>query len=552
MLLVALDRCLGTEMARWVTDALVGGVGARCGGVAVATSLDDEALISAAPGTVLVLDEDAGDEGLRAGAAAATAVVWVTASVAEGMRGRLGLDSGAGWKVPVAMVLVSYDRIDTEAVRARAGMQVVKSVAAAPTGGARRKLRSLGRRLGDAAAASHRFDAADGEVRRGTAKEAAARVVRELMGETGVEEFQIWGGELMQVSHEDGTVTRRASPFGSEEELIAAARFMASYAAERSQRFDRLSPRLDVMVGDWRVHAEAWVANPAIMVLRSNLAEAPSLGDLGVADEDLCALLIEAMSGQVRANCVLAAPMSGGKTTLAQRMLATVDAHERIDTIEDTPELRLAAKGFHKLTCERLTADPNAEGRGQLTMSDHVRDAKRCNTSKLVVGEIRGEGTGALLDAMSLGLSGCLVTLHSQPGRGVLEKLVEYARSEGAEPLEARRQIAGAVHLLVWLGRNDEGKRVIADVSQLEGIDESTGAIQTRCLWALRPGDCWASPVSPPTGYVANMYRSAGIHGPVETQEPELLPPTELRIVDDFEDPDTLGDDESSPDTVAR
>ena len=67
-------------------------------------------------------------------------------------------------------------------------------------------------------------------------------------------------------------------------------------------------------------------------------------------------------------------------------------------------------------------------------MSDHIRDAKRANSSKLVIGETRGEGTLALLDAMSSGLNGCLVTLHSQPGAGVLAKLLSYACSEGADP----------------------------------------------------------------------------------------------------------------------
>ena len=100
-------------------------------------------------------------------------------------------------------------------------------------------------------------------------------------------------------------------------------------------------------------------------------------------------------------------------------------------------------------------------------MADHVRDAKRANSSKLVVGEVRGEGTMALLDAMSSGLDGCIVTLPSPPGDGVMEKLTAYATSEGADESLARRSIAIAVHLLVWMGRNHAGERVIADVTQL-------------------------------------------------------------------------------------
>ena len=207
-------------------------------------------------------------------------------------------------------------------------------------------------------------------------------------------------------------------------------------------------------------------------------------------------------------------------------MLAAVPDNERIDTIEDTPELRLAAYGIHPNTFERLTRDPNQDGHGRHSMADHIRDAKRANASKLVVGEIRGDGCEALLDAMSSGIDGCLVTLHSQAGKGVLEKLVAYACSEGAEPDYARRQIAAAVDLCVWMGRNSAGQRVVADVTQLTGIDEVTCVISTECLWALRPGERWATPV----GSVERIYESAGfrVDGGTEEHVPTLF----SRIVD--------------------
>ena len=50
-------------------------------------------------------------------------------------------------------------------------------------------------------------------------------------------------------------------------------------------------------------------------------------------------MLVEAIAGNVRANVVVAAAMGGGKTTLCQALLAQVPKDERIDTIEDTPEL---------------------------------------------------------------------------------------------------------------------------------------------------------------------------------------------------------------------
>ncbi|MYF84804.1 MAG: hypothetical protein F4176_12110 [Acidimicrobiia bacterium] len=185
---------------------------------------------------------------------------------------------------------------------------------------------------------------------------------------------------------------------------------------------------------------------------------------------------------------------------------------------------------MHSLTFERLTRDANADGVGALTLADHIRQAKRGNASKVVVGEIRGAGADALFDAMSSGMNGCLATLHSQPGTGVLDKMVAYAAAEGSPEPYARRQIAAGVHLLVWLGRNTRNERVIADVTELVGIDDSGMRIQTNCLWQLAEGDRWARPVSRPQNpVVAALYDSVGmsLHDMIE-------PRTDwpLRVVD--------------------
>ena len=514
MLMLGVGERLTAEVASWASDALCSGVAARCGGVAVGESLLDEALVSDAPATVLMHRDTGDDAARRAAASAAAAVVWVSDGPVEGLRAHLGLERGPGWRVPVAVVLLGGRKLDKAAGRFRSGAQQIE-VLPAVLGGRferrlRRRLRRIGRRYADAAAASQRFEAADASARRLGAKSAARRVVNELIEASDVEEYQIVGGEFMRIEYASGERRFRDSPFGSGDDLVEAAKFMAAYGGDRPQRFDRLSPTLDVMVAGWRVHVEAWQSTVPTMVLRSNRLTGSSLSDLGVADDDLVAVLVETMAGRTRANCVFAGPMGSGKTTLAQHALSHVPANERIDTIEDTLELRLREKGFHRFTVEHQTREANTEGLGRIDQGMLVYSTKRSNTDKIVVGEIRGPGTVALLDAMSLALSGCLVTLHSQPGRGVLEKLVEYACSDGDSPLEARRKIAASMHLLVWMGRNHLGQRAIADVTQIEGVDDA-GAIATKCLWTLRDGDRWASPVSSPTGYVRRLYESAGV-----------------------------------------
>lgn len=530
MLLCVSDRRLPADAADWIMAALMEGVTARAPGVAFARS-SGEGGLRGSSGSVLSLTDAEPVERLRAAAAGAACAVHLTTGTGEGARAWLGLDSGMGWRVPVAVLIVSDEPLPDEAgLRERAGAQSVRRIPTVPDRRTLRSLRRLGRWASSAASAPRRFDSADRQTRRGAAAGRAEERLRSLLAEPGVEEFQIRAGESMTVQRAGGQTERRESPFRSEGELIDAVRFLAAFnAGDRPQRFDPMNPRLDIRVGDnWRLHAEGFVVQPAHLVLRSNMAGRMSLAELGLAEDRLNRILLEAVTGRVRANIVIAATMGGGKTTLCQALLAHLPDDERVDTIEDTPELRLAEYGIHRTAYERLTRDPNADGVGKHSMADHIRDAKRANSNKLVVGEVRGEGTLALLDAMSSGMNGCLATLHSQPGAGVLEKLVAYACSEGAEPDYARRQIASGVHLLVWLGRNDLGERVIADVTELAGIDRESGQIETRCLWQLPPGGLWAKPVAQPTGRISRLYQSAEVAVP----DAQTLPSSALRIVD--------------------
>ena len=518
MLLTVTDESLDPASAAWIRAALTAGVAAKANaGPVVGSGLGDRAVLATRdrPTVVTVTSAEPAAR-LQAAAAAAAGAVWITDRPGPEIRDRLGLSANGSQEIPVVTVCVGDPPAYPDQAAAAASAGPVVRVSSSPSRRDRRRVRRVGSRMGRAAAAPQRLAAGDGVAAVShTGVEAARAALVDLMAEQGVEEFTIRGGQSLIVEYAGRQKEVRPSPYRTDLEMVEAARFLAGFSGDRSQRFDDLDPRLDIKIGgNWRLHAEGFVVSPPHMVLRSNMGGRRSLADLSLAPDALNRVLAEAVSGSVRANVVVAASMGGGKTTLCQALLATVDPLERIDTIEDTPELCLSDYGIHPNTYERLTRDANNDGYGRHSMADHIRDAKRANTSKLVVGEVRGEGTMALLDAMSSGINGCLVTLHSPPGRGVLEKLVAYASSEGAEPGYARRQIAIAVHLLVWLGRNRAGERVIADVTQITGLDEAAGRIETRSLWALRPGDLLASPVQPPVGLVKDLYDSAGVGGP--------------------------------------
>ncbi len=549
MLLIVTDMTLPANDRLWIVQSLIRGVESESGGVTVVSSLTDSKLHEhASSAIVAVLESDADAEVHSACEAAAAAQVHVSSVVAttpaitpptvtpattppstSAVTPTITPPTATSLTgIPLTMVLLesassayspgtdhtSGHTLD-HAPEHTSGNKPDPTKPLACTVRIRSDrprrstwtLRRLGRALASQACEPQRLEHSDRAIHLRSAATAAVDALTDLLDAKNVEEFQIRGGQSMMVQHSGGEREIQDSPFASDAELIDAVRFLAAYSGDRPQRFDELDPRLDIRVGtSWRLHAEAFVTSPPNVVLRSNLAGRMRLRDLGVACEHLERLLLEAVTGTERANIVVAAAMGGGKTTLCQALLAAVPDHERIDTIEDTPELRLNDYGIHPNAYERLTRDPNQDGHGHHSMADHIRDAKRSNADKLVVGEIRGDGCAALLDAMSSGISGCLVTLHSQPGKGVLEKLVAYACAEGAEPDYAQRQIAAAVDLCVWMGRNEAGQRVVADVTQLTGIDEQSGVIKTKCLWKLQPGERWAVQVGEPEGRLRQLY----------------------------------------------
>ncbi|MDE0137336.1 MAG: ATPase, T2SS/T4P/T4SS family [bacterium] len=531
MLLLIKDKRLAPEVADWIARSLTDGVRRKEPGVALVETIGDEAL-GTARGQVLVVSSDLDYGRLTAAVAGAAAVALITEGTAQNVRAWLDLDTSAGYRVPIMVVMVTDEPVpNVPLLAATAGVTTMRNIRPAAHRKAIRQLRRVGRSLAFYAIQPRRFAASDSATHRAGARQQAEKLLDSLLKRDDVEEFQVFAGGRMQVQYTDGRREDQKSPFATDQDLEDGIKFLATFGGDRSLRFDEQHPRLDLHLKDrWRLHAEGFVVKPMYLALRANMGGRLSLAELGFADSRLNALLIAASNGTHRANVIIASTMSGGKTTLVQAILGHTPPHERVDTIEDTAELRLSHYGIHRLTFERLTRDANADGVGQLTMADHIREAKRGNASKIVVGEIRGEGADALFDAMSSGMNGCLSTLHSPPGTGVLDKMVAYAAAEGSPEQYARRQIAAGVHLLVWLGRNNRNERVIADVTEIVDMDSAGMRIRTNCLWQLPEGRRWARPVSlPQNPVVAALYDSVGVSLD-DMIEPRSDP--NLRVVD--------------------
>jgi pilus assembly protein CpaF len=145
-----------------------------------------------------------------------------------------------------------------------------------------------------------------------------------------------------------------------------------------------------------RVHA---IVPP--LSLRGPTLTIPKFSPVPLKAEDLIAggsvgprmmrFLASAVRG--RANLIVSGGAGSGKTTLLGVLSEFIRDEERLITIEDAAELRLAKP--HVISLEARPA--NVEGRGEVTVRDLVRNALRMRPDRIIVGEVRG---GEALDML--------------------------------------------------------------------------------------------------------------------------------------------------------
>ena len=152
-----------------------------------------------------------------------------------------------------------------------------------------------------------------------------------------------------------------------------------------------------------------------------------------------------------------------------QRAVAAHPSGERIITIEDAAELRLAQP--HVVSLE--TRPANMEGKGQYTIRDLVKNALRMRPDRIVVGECRGGEALDMLQAMNTGHEGSLTTTHANSPEEAARRLETLALMAGLDlpPKAIREQIANSVHLVVQQARLSDGSRKIVAVTEIVGLD---------------------------------------------------------------------------------
>ncbi|NLI81248.1 MAG: CpaF family protein [Deltaproteobacteria bacterium] len=246
------------------------------------------------------------------------------------------------------------------------------------------------------------------------------------------------------------------------------------------RRIDESSPMVDARLADGsRVNAviPPLALDGSVLSIRRFSRDPLELEDL-ITLNTLTVEMAEMLKGIVRSklNVLISGGTGSGKTTLLNVLSRFIPNDERIITIEDAAELQL--KQDH---CVRLeTRPPNIEGRGEVTQRDLVRNSLRMRPDRIIVGEVRGQESFDMLQAMNTGHEGSLTTIHANSPRDALMRLETMVAMTGMEiPSNfMRRYISSALDVVIQVARLADGSRKVMSIQEITGMEGSMVTLQ--------------------------------------------------------------------------
>jgi pilus assembly protein CpaF len=246
------------------------------------------------------------------------------------------------------------------------------------------------------------------------------------------------------------------------------------------RRVDESSPMVDARLLDGsRVNViipPLAVDGPILSIRR--FGRSPLMMEDLIRTRMLTAPMLEVLRGAVRArlNIVVSGGTGAGKTTLLNILSGFISDRERIVTIEDSAELQL--KQEHVVRLE--TRPPNVEGKGVVRQRDLVMNALRMRPDRIILGEVRGEETLDMLQAMNTGHDGSITTIHSNTPRDAIARMETMAMMGEVRLSEKaiRAQIASAVHVIIQVSRMSDGSRRVTHITELTGAFSDVVSMQ--------------------------------------------------------------------------
>lgn len=323
----------------------------------------------------------------------------------------------------------------------------------------------------------------------------AERLVAELLGlgplepllrDPSVSEIMVNAPDEVYVEREGKLLLTDIRLWDRQHVLQVADRILAAVG----RRVDEASPMADARLPDGsRVNVIIPPLSPRSPVItirrfRGDRMRMEDLLTVGALTEEAAAFLAACV--RARLNILVSGGTGTGKTTLLNALSGFIPHGERVITIEDPIELRLQQP--HVVQLEARPA--GVEGTGEVTQRDLLRNALRMRPDRIIVGEVRGGEAFDMLNAMNTGHEGSMSTVHANSPRDALHRLENMVLMAVDLPQRAiREQIASALHIIVQAARLADGRRVVARIVEVTGMEESVIGLQDIFVFERRGRD---------------------------------------------------------------
>ena len=246
------------------------------------------------------------------------------------------------------------------------------------------------------------------------------------------------------------------------------------------RRVDESSPMVDARLPDGsRVNAiipPLALDGPSLSIRR--FGTGPLAANQLVQLQSISPEMMEVLASAVKAriSILISGGTGAGKTTFLNILSQYSPRNERLITIEDAAELRLAQENIVRLE----TRPPNIEGHGAIHQRQLLINCLRMRPDRIIIGEVRGEEAFDMLQAMNTGHEGSMTTIHANTPRDAISRLESMVAMINMNLPEksVRQQIASAIAIVVQATRMSDGTRKVTSITEITGMEESVICMQ--------------------------------------------------------------------------
>ncbi len=297
-----------------------------------------------------------------------------------------------------------------------------------------------------------------------------------LLGDPKISDILVNGREHVFIE-KGGILERVQTSFRDDRHLL---QIIDRIVSRVGRRVDESTPMVDARLPDGsRVNAiipPLALDGPALSIRR--FGTGPLAANQLVQLQSISPEMMEMLAAAVRSriSILISGGTGAGKTTFLNILSQYIPNNERLVTIEDAAELRLAQQNIVRLE----TRPPNVEGQGAVRQRQLLINSLRMRPDRIIIGEVRGEEAFDMLQAMNTGHEGSMTTVHANTPRDALSRLESMVAMSNLNMPErtVRQQIASAISIVVQVSRMSDGTRKVVSISEITGMEENVLSMQ--------------------------------------------------------------------------